>query len=163
IVDHHWESAILKYAVARDDGDHSGPLTWIKEGVIHITPVGFESDMAKAMKALESEVAARNLSPERRARLCAGPKEKTARATSLLCRRLGWMPRVHPVALPSGRWILPLYSDTFDGSIMAISDDRGTTWTTSGSMLGFGNIQAALVRKDDGTLVAFMRENGGRG
>ena len=30
-----------------------------------------------------------------------------------LYQRLGWMPRVHPLVLPSGRWILPLYSDTF--------------------------------------------------
>ena len=32
-----------------------------------------------------------------------------------LYQRLGWMPRVHPLVLPSGRWILPLYSDTFYG------------------------------------------------
>ena len=42
-----------------------------------------------------------------------------------LYQRLGWMPRVHPIVLPSGRWILPLYTDTFSASIMAISDDRG--------------------------------------
>lgn len=162
IVDHHWESAILKYAVARDDGQHSGPLSWIKEGVIHITPVGFENEMAKALKALEPEIAARKLSPERGARLKTALKEITERSKNLLYQRLGWMPRVHAIVLPSGRWILPLYSDTFDGSIMAISDDRGKTWTTSGSMLGFGNIQPALVPRKDGTIVAFMRENGGR-
>ena len=52
-------------------------------------------------------------------------------AADLLYQRLGWMPRVHPLVLPSGRWILPLYSDTFNCSIMAISDDRGETWTAS--------------------------------
>ena len=77
-----------------------------------------------------------------------------------LYQRLGWMPRVHPIVLPSGRWILPLYTDTFSASIMAISDDRGKTWTASKPLIGFGNIQPSLVRKNDGELVAFMRDNG---
>ena len=70
------------------------------------------------------------------------------------------MPRVHPLVLPVGRWILPLYCDTFAASIMAISDDRGATWTASQPLIGFGNIQPSLVRKNDGVLVAFMRDNG---
>ena len=70
------------------------------------------------------------------------------------------MPRVHPTVLPSGRWVWPLYCDTFSASIMAISDDRGRTWKTSGPIIGFGAIQPSVVRKDDGTLVAYMRENG---
>ena len=43
---------------------------------------------------------------------------------------------------------------------MAISDDRGATWTASRPLIGFGNIQPSLVRKNDGVLVAFMRDNG---
>jgi predicted neuraminidase len=70
------------------------------------------------------------------------------------------MPRVHAIALPSGRWILPLYCDTFSASIMAISDDRGASWSASRLMVGFGNIQPSLVRRNDGTLIAFMRDNG---
>ena len=45
---------------------------------------------------------------------------------------------------------------------MAISDDRGQTWYASQPLLGFGNIQPAVLRRDDGTLVAYMRENGRR-
>jgi hypothetical protein len=41
------------------------------------------------------------------------------------------MPRVHVTVLPSDRWLLPLYSDTFSVSIVAISDDKGATWVTS--------------------------------
>jgi predicted neuraminidase len=154
ILDHHWESALLKFARARDDGRHSGPLKWEKEGVIHLTPTGFE-------KAMEQAIASVGLpgSPRIKAYLA----KQAERSKDLLYQRLGWMPRVHVVVLPSGRWILPLYSDTFDGSIMAISDDQGASWKTSGAMLGFGNIQPALVRKNDGTLVAYMRENGVKG
>jgi predicted neuraminidase len=43
---------------------------------------------------------------------------------------------------------------------MAISDDRGETWVASRPLFGFGNIQASLVRRSDGGLVAFMRDNG---
>jgi predicted neuraminidase len=45
---------------------------------------------------------------------------------------------------------------------MAISDDRGETWRAGQPLLGFGAIQPAVLRRNDGTLVAYMRENGPR-
>src|SRR5262249_7380589 len=42
------------------------------------------------------------------------------------------------------------------------SDDGGGTWYASRPLIGFGNIQPAVLRRDDGTLVAYMRENGPR-
>jgi predicted neuraminidase len=77
-----------------------------------------------------------------------------------LSQRLGWQGRCKPTVLPSGRILLPLYSDTFSISIMAISDDRGETWRASEPLIGFGNIQPSVLRRNDGTLVAYMRENG---
>ena len=77
-----------------------------------------------------------------------------------LYQRLGWQPRCKPTILPSGRILLPLYTDTFSISIMAISDDDGATWYASKPLIGFGNIQPAVLRRNDGTLVAYMRENG---
>jgi predicted neuraminidase len=58
--------------------------------------------------------------------------------------------------------LLPLYSDTFSAGIMAITDDGGKTWHASKPLLGFGNIQPSVLRRDDGALVAYMRENGPR-
>jgi predicted neuraminidase len=55
---------------------------------------------------------------------------------------------------------VPLYSDGFDFSLMAITDDWGGSWLTSTPLIGLGNIQPSLARKQDGTLVAFMRDNG---
>ncbi len=43
---------------------------------------------------------------------------------------------------------------------MAISDDGGKNWTASTPIMGFGSIQPAVLRRNDGTLVAYMRENG---
>ena len=77
-----------------------------------------------------------------------------------LYQRLGWQPRCKPTVLPGGRILLPLYTDTFSISIMAISDDDGRTWFASRPLIGFGNIQPSVLRRNDGTLVAYMRENG---
>jgi predicted neuraminidase len=43
---------------------------------------------------------------------------------------------------------------------MAISDDGGDTWFAGKPLLGFGAIQPAVLRRSDGTLLAYMRENG---
>jgi hypothetical protein len=90
----------------------------------------------------------------------ATPEAQKAKLNDQLYQRLGWAPRCKPTVLPSGRILLPLYTDTFSISIMAISDDGGETWFASKPLIGFGNIQPTVLRRDDGTLVAYMRENG---
>jgi predicted neuraminidase len=65
-----------------------------------------------------------------------------------------------PVQLSTGEIVLPLYSDRFVASIMAISSDGGTTWETSDPLVGYGNIQPSLVERRNGELVAWMRESG---
>lgn len=151
ILDHRWEGALLKFAVARDDGLHSGPPQWLREGVLHVTPRGFDRALDGAIRSLPSAT---------RERSKRWLDAAAARSKDELYQRLGWMPRVHPTVLPSGRWLLPLYSDTFSASLVVFSDDRGETWTASDPIIGFGNIQPSLVLKKDGTVVAFMRDNG---
>ena len=70
------------------------------------------------------------------------------------------MPRTHPTLLSSGRILLGLYSDVFSISLMAITDDNGKTWRASKPLVGAGNIQPSVVQRQDGSLVAFHRENG---
>jgi len=43
---------------------------------------------------------------------------------------------------------------------MAISDDGGKTWRGSEPIVGAGCIQPSVVRKKDGSLVAYLRDNG---
>jgi predicted neuraminidase len=151
ILDHRWEGALLKYLRRDQPTGEPTAWKWAASGVLHITPKDFAAEFDRAIAALsdqEKSTHSRMLD------------ELKKRAGDELYQRLGWMPRVHPLLLPSGRWILPLYSDTFSASIMAISDDRGETWTASRPLIGFGNIQPSLVRKKDGELVAFMRDNG---
>jgi predicted neuraminidase len=75
-------------------------------------------------------------------------------------RRLGWQTKNKAVLIDGGRLIVPLYSDGFSFSLMAITDDNGQTWQFSDPLVGPGNIQPSIARKADGTLVAYMRDNG---
>jgi predicted neuraminidase len=56
--------------------------------------------------------------------------------------------------------ILPLYSDGFNFSIMAISEDQGDTWKPSKPLVGKGPIQPALAKRKNGELVAMLRDSG---
>ena len=75
-------------------------------------------------------------------------------------RSIGWMTRIKPLKLANGRILLPLYSDGFNMSMVAISDDDGDTWHASLPIVGRGNVQPALVQKKNGNIVAYMRDNG---
>ena len=74
--------------------------------------------------------------------------------------RMGWFTRTHPLELPSGRLLVPMYSDGYSFGIMAISDDGGVTWKGSEPIVGLGGVQPSVVRKNNGTLVAYLRDNG---
>jgi len=75
-------------------------------------------------------------------------------------RRMGWQTKNKAILVDGGRLIVPLYSDGFSFSLMAITDDGGQTWQFSEPLVGPGNIQPSIARKADGTLVAYMRDNG---
>jgi len=75
-------------------------------------------------------------------------------------RSIGWMTRIKPLILSSGRIILPLYSDGYNLSICAISDDDGETWHASKPIVGRGPIQPALAVRKNGDVFAYMRDSG---
>lgn len=75
-------------------------------------------------------------------------------------RRMGWQTKNKAVFLDDGRLILPLYSDGFSFSLMAITDDLGKHWKFSEPLVAPGNIQPTIAIRRDGTLVTYMRDNG---
>ena len=75
-------------------------------------------------------------------------------------RRMGWQTKNKAVIVDDNRIIIPLYSDGFSFSLMAITDDGGNSWQFSEPLVGAGNIQPSIAKKTDGTLVAYMRDNG---
>ena len=76
-----------------------------------------------------------------------------------ISRRIGWQTKNKAVFV-GDRLILPLYSDGLEMSIFAITDDFGKHWQFSDPIVGIANIQATVAKKKDGTLVAYMRDNG---
>ncbi len=75
-------------------------------------------------------------------------------------RRMGWQTKNKAVVLEDGRIVLPLYSDGFDFSLMALTDDGGLHWKFSTPLVAPGDIQPSIALKKDGTLAAYMRDNG---
>ena len=151
ILANSWESCITNYRISEDSSGDGCPV-WSWQGVIHLKPMDFEKEM---LRGLEHRMTLSN--PP-------GNSERIERLKKLiadkLSSRLGWQPRCKPTVLPGGRIVLPLYSDTYSVSIMALSDDAGKTWYASKPLAGFGSIQPSVLRRRDGTLVAYMRENG---
>jgi predicted neuraminidase len=98
------------------------------------------------------------ISEERRQRFLSRVEENRAEANDKLFQRLGWMPRQPPIMLTDKRMMLGLYSDTFNCSMFAFTEDAGQTWEFS-RPLGQRGIQPSVVRKKDGNLVAFMRDS----
>jgi predicted neuraminidase len=153
ILANEWHTALMKYRIASDaTGD--GPPRWDVSEVLHVTP---DDDFVRIVhEETDRTIASERPDPARLAYL----EGRKAGASDKLTRRLGWMTRAHPIVIDGTRLIVPLYSDGFDFSLMAITDDWGTTWKTSTPLVGPGNVQPTLARRRDGTLIAYMRDNG---
>jgi|GEM_PF-174998 len=158
VIANSWESCLTRYRMATAFDPQHGPL-WERDGLVLLAPDDFSQEVNEEidrqrplLDGLLDRATAESLDEE--------IAQLRRRLGDKLYQRLGWQPRCKPTLLPSGRILLPLYSDTFSISIMAISDDQGKTWFASKPLVGLGNIQPSVVRRSDGTLVAYMRENG---
>jgi predicted neuraminidase len=154
IVANTWESCLTNYRTSREF-DGPGAPVWEQQGLVLLKPDDFSTEAIAQLDKL-AERFKPVMNDEMREELAEGRKKLQDK----LYQRLGWQPRCKPTVLPSGRILLPLYTDTFSISIMAVSDDDGKTWYASKPLLGFGAIQPAVLRRDNGELVAYMRENG---
>jgi predicted neuraminidase len=159
ILANEWHTALFKYRVSSDYEKAEGPPRWQVNEVLHITPgPEFEATVTQATAAYEA--ASRDAPPERQKVIKDYIERTKKNAADKFFRRLGWMTRAHPFVLDGKRLIVPLYSDGFSFSLMAITDNWGESWTTSTPLVGAGNIQPSIVRKKDGTLFTLMRDNG---
>jgi predicted neuraminidase len=154
ILANSWESCITNYQISSDYQTEVAPK-WDSQGLLLLRPEDFQKEALTLLDAhLESLPAIAKVGREK------AIDDLRQKLGNKLYQRLGWQPRCKPTILPGGRILLPLYSDTFSISIMAISDDDGRSWFAGKPLIGFGNIQPAVLRRNDGTLVAYMRENG---
>jgi predicted neuraminidase len=151
---HKWEQSVLKYRTAMDY-QQPGPPKWDWQDIILLKPgdVFAETIEAAFKKLITEEPMWAEYAPLYSTMIIEAAKDKAKRQT-------GWMTRTHPITLPGGRILLPLYSDGFNLSLVAISDDDGRNWRASKPIVGLGPIQPSIVRKKDGTLVAYLRDSG---
>lgn len=147
------ETTVVNFRVSSNYEGLDGPPVWERQELLLLH---HDLDRFAAKVRETAAPALAKGAPESPGRLLRLMEEATDKYKS----RTGWMVRTHPLQLPSGRMLLGIYSDLYDFSLVAISDDDGLTWRPSDPIVGFGNVQPGFARKRDGTLVAYMRDNG---
>jgi predicted neuraminidase/lysophospholipase L1-like esterase len=171
ILDNRWESALMKMRVSTDWSEPGAPR-WSREQVLHWKPASATAarrsppgaDLAEILDRLGREFATGlGLGSDPAAwpeSLRSWHAENLTRAGDKLASRLGWFTRAHPIVLRDGRYVLGLYSDGFSLGAAAVSDDEGVTWRFTSPIFGGGGVQPSFGERSDGTLVAFLRDNG---
>jgi hypothetical protein len=147
-----WGSGLLWYKVS-SDYQKPGPPRWDRESILIVHPRGLDEVVARHANELRSAADSNN-SNERRA------EAMLQKLSDPFARRLGWMPRAHPLAFDDGTVLIPFSNENFNVAAMAVSPDGGQTWTISNAVPGVGVTQPSVVRLQSGKLVAFFRSAG---
>jgi predicted neuraminidase len=161
VQDNMWGGSLLKYRTAHEYAA-DGPPQWDWQDVIHARPTNLEASfVAMIDRGLEKLAPLLDATPGLRKEI----EGARASAQNKLSQRLGWMTRVHPIMTSDTRLMLGLYSDVFNCSLAAFTIDWGKTWSFSHPIMDteanlLGNIQPSFVKKRDGSIMVFMRDNG---
>ena len=149
-----WEASILRVRTSTDYLKSGAPVWSWQDNIILKPDDKFASEVTSKFKSSPSRGHGWSA--------YAAPYDQLIVDASkdIVKRSTGWMTRIKPLVLSNGRILLPLYSDGYNFSLVAISDDDGKTWRASLPMVGRGNVQPALALRKDGHIIAFMRDNG---
>lgn len=149
-----WEQSIIRFKTSTDYNKGGAPIWNWQDNILLKPDKRFEEEVAAKFKDLpESTTGWAGYAPKYDDMIIEASKNSPKRS-------IGWMTRIKPLILENGRIVLPLYSDGFNFSMMAISDDDGESWHPSLPVVGRGPIQPALAKKKNGNLVALMRDSG---
>ncbi len=151
---HRWECSLLRYRTSNDYAADGAPVWNWQDNILLQPNDSFALQTAARFKELpENTSGSGTYAPRYDEMIQEASRDQYKRST-------GWMTRIKPLRLSSGRILLPLYSDGFNMSLIAISDDDGQTWKASLPIVGRGNVQPALLQKKNGHIIAYMRDNG---
>ena len=154
-----WESTLLQARVS-SRWRTRGPVRWDGMEPVLLAPgEEFLKVLNGHLPRLQQEHSRPDLTSRQRQEVSEFIEGIHLGATNRLYRRLGWMPRAHLTTV-AGRWMLPLYHDGYSISMVALSDDQGRSWRPSAPIVGVGNVQPSLTVRRDGSVVAWMRDNG---
>lgn len=149
-----WEYSILRFRTSSNYSGNDAPVWEWQDNILLKPDESFVKEVEKKFKEMpDNQAGWAAYAPQYDDMILSASKD-------LMKRSFGWMTRIHPITLGSGRILLPLYSDGFNFSMVAISDDDGATWRPSLPIVGRGPIQPALAVKKNGTIVAYMRDSG---
>ena len=149
-----WEYSILRFKTSNDYLKTGAPVWNWQDNILLKPGDAFATEVAARFKELPDNKAGWSAyAPSYDDMIIEASKD-------IRKRSIGWMTRVKPLLLDSGKILLPLYSDGYNFSMLAISDDDGATWHSSLPIVGRGNVQPALALKKNGTIAAYMRDNG---
>lgn len=149
-----WEHAVLRCKKSSNYNDLAAPEWSWQDNILLKPDSSFVTEMKSKFKDL----------PERKATWAAYAPDYDAlileAGEDLSKRSFGWMTRIKPLLLKGDTVLLPLYSDGLNLSLIAHSDDGGDHWRPSLPIVGRGNIQPSLIQRNNGDLLAYMRDNG---
>jgi len=149
-----WEQSILRVKTSTDFSKPGAPVWNWQDNILLKPDKKFSEEIAEKFKTMpESTVGWAGYAPKYDDMIAEASKD-------IAKRSIGWMTRIKPLLMDKERIVLPLYSDGFNLSLMAISDDAGENWRPGLPVVGRGPIQPALAKKKNGNLVAFMRDSG---
>jgi predicted neuraminidase len=152
------KGVLIKYRTSHDCLAAGAPK-WDWQDVLHVRADEFEKTYLAVLDSVEI-VRADHLRQNPKLRRITDKQREMVH--DKLLRRLGWMIRTSPITLDNDRILLGLYHDEFSCSLAAFSDDRGVTWSFSRPMAEpfLGMVQPSFAERRDGTIVAYMRDNG---
>jgi predicted neuraminidase len=149
-----WEHSVLRYRTSTQFETEGAPVWEWQDNILLKPDDSFEKEVKAKFKELpENEAGWAEYAPLYDDMIIEASKD-------LPKRSIGWMTRIKPLILDDGKILLPLYSDGYNFSILAISEDHGESWRPSLPIVGRGPIQPALIQKQNGDIVAFMRDSG---
>ncbi|WP_317195570.1 sialidase family protein [Echinicola shivajiensis] len=150
-----WEESILRFRTSLDYSEPGAPKWEWQDNILLKPGDEFAEEVREKTKDLPKDHSGwSEYARPYDEHIASASEDKGKRST-------GWMTRIKPLLMENGKIILPLYSDGFNFSLMAISEDDGDTWRPSLPLVGRGPIQPALAQKENGDLVALMRDSGG--
>lgn len=149
-----WEFSILRYKTSQNYLRAGAPVWNWQDNILLKPGDEFANEVAARFKELPDDGRGwSEYAPSYDKMIAEAAKDPKKRS-------IGWMTRIKPLITANGRLVLPLYSDGFNFSMTAISDDDGESWHPGLPIVGRGPIQPALAQKKDGAIVAFMRDSG---
>lgn len=153
VLGNRWEQSILRVRRSLDYYTAGSPIWHWQDNILLKPGDEFAEEVKLKFKDLtDSDLAWAEYAPSYERMI-------QEASTDTKKRSIGWMTRIKPL-VENNRILLPLYSDGFNFSLMAISEDDGNTWIPSKPLVGKGPIQPALARRKNGEIVAMLRDSG---